>query len=183
MPPGPPLVRKRTLTASDLADEELIVMQAGHCVGDQVLTFCDRHDLHHHISFRGVQLETIRSLVRAGLGISLIPAMVAKGDRKHVPDYRSLHSLRPSRQIVAVWPKQRLPSRTASEFLKLLPTSFKKRQHRTSIFSARRSRLPGLVLPMTRSHDVVGNKISYLPAQPLSRRKVETEMLSGKDTA
>jgi LysR family transcriptional regulator, hydrogen peroxide-inducible genes activator len=129
LPPGHPLVRKRTLTASDLVGEELIVMQEGHCLGDQVLAFCDRHDLHHHISFRGAQLETIQSLVRAALGISLIPAMAARGDRKHVPEYRSLRSPKPSRQIVAVWPKQRPPSRAASEFLKILPTSLTKPRH------------------------------------------------------
>jgi LysR family hydrogen peroxide-inducible transcriptional activator len=129
LPPGHPLIRKRTVNANDLAGERLIVMQEGHCLGDQVLGFCDRHDLHHHISFRSAQLETIQSLVRAGLGISLIPAMAAQRDRKNVRDYRSLHSPKPSRQIVAVWPKQRPPGRAASEFLKTLPTSFKKPSH------------------------------------------------------
>jgi LysR family hydrogen peroxide-inducible transcriptional activator len=125
LPPGHPLTRKRTVSASDLKGERLIVMKEGHCLGDQVLGFCDRNDLHHHISFRSAQLETIQSLVRAGLGISLIPAMAAQRDRKHVPEYRSLHSPKPNRQIVAVWPKQRPPGRAASEFLKTVPTSFK----------------------------------------------------------
>jgi LysR family hydrogen peroxide-inducible transcriptional activator len=126
LPPGHPLIRKRTVNTNDLAGERLIVMQEGHCLGDQVLGFCDRHDVHHHISFRSAQLETIQSFVRAGLGISLIPAMAAAHNRNHVPEYRSLHSPKPSRQIVAVWPKHRPPGRAASEFLKTLPTSFKK---------------------------------------------------------
>jgi LysR family hydrogen peroxide-inducible transcriptional activator len=125
LPPGHPLTRKRTVSANDLKGERLIVMKEGHCLGDQVLGFCDRHDLHHHISFRSAQLETIQSLVRAGLGISLIPAMAAQRDRNQVPEYRSLPSSKPSRQIVAVWPKQRPPGRAASEFLKTVPTSFK----------------------------------------------------------
>jgi len=125
LPPGHPLIRKRTVNANDLVGERLIVMQEGHCLGDQVLGFCDRHDLHHHIIFRIAQLETIQSLVCAGLGISLIPAMAARRDRKHMPEYRSLHSPKPSRQIVTVWPKQRPPGRAACEFLKTVPTSFK----------------------------------------------------------
>jgi LysR family hydrogen peroxide-inducible transcriptional activator len=129
LPPGHPLTRKRTLNASDLAGERLIVMQEGHCLGDQVLGFCDRHDLHHHISFRSAQLETVQSLVRAGLGISLVPAMATQHDRNHMPEYRSLHSPKPSRQIVTVWPKQRPPGRAACEFLKTLPTSFKRPSH------------------------------------------------------
>jgi DNA-binding transcriptional LysR family regulator len=82
--------------------------------------------VHHHISFRSAQLETIQSFVRAGLGISLVPAMAVPDDRNHVPEYRSLRSPKPIRQIVAVWSKHRPPGRAASEFLKTLPTSFKK---------------------------------------------------------
>lgn len=126
LPPGHPLIRKRTVNANDLDGERLIVMQAGHCLGDQILGFCDRHNVHHHISFRSAQLETIQSFVRAGLGISLVPAMAAIHDRNHVPAYRSLHSPKPNRQIVAVWLKHRPLGRAASEFLKTLPISLKK---------------------------------------------------------
>ncbi len=125
LPPGHPLTRKRIVSAGDLAGEQLIVMREGHCLGDQVLGFCDRHNLHHRISFRSAQLETIQSLVRAGLGISLIPAMAARRERNLMPEYRSLHSPKPGRQIVAVWAKQRPPRRAAREFLKAVPTSFK----------------------------------------------------------
>jgi len=124
LPPGHPLIRKRTVSANDLAGERLIVMQEGHCLGDQVLGFCDRHDLHHHISFRSAQLETIQALVRAGLGISLVPAMAAQPEGSNGPEYRPLRSPKPSRQIVAVWPQQRPPGRAACEFLKVVPTSF-----------------------------------------------------------
>jgi len=125
LPPGHPLTRKRTVGADDLEGERLIVMKEGHCLGDQVLGFCERHHLHHRISFRSAQLETIQSLVRAGLGISLIPAMAARLDRTDGLKYRSLHSPKPSRQIVAVWPTQRPPGRAACEFLKTVPTTFK----------------------------------------------------------
>jgi len=122
LPPGHPLTRKRTVTANDLEGERLIVMKEGHCLADQVLGFCDRQGLHHRISFRSAQLETIQSLVRAGLGISLIPAMAVQRDRNTAPEYRSLHSPKPSRQIAAVWPTQRPPGRAACEFLKAVPT-------------------------------------------------------------
>jgi len=118
LPPGHPLARKRAVNARDLEGERLIVMKEGHCLGDQVLGFCDRHNLHHHISFRSAQMETIQCLVEAGLGISLIPEMAAHRDRKNGPLYRSLDQRKPSRQIVAVWPKHRPPGRAACEFLK-----------------------------------------------------------------
>ena len=120
LPPGHPLTRKRTVPVTDLEGERLIVMKEGHCLGDQVLSFCDRRELHPGISFRSAQLETVQALVASGLGISLIPAMAARVSREDLPEYRSFQSPRPERKIVALWPKQRPPARAAKEFLKLV---------------------------------------------------------------
>jgi LysR family transcriptional regulator, hydrogen peroxide-inducible genes activator len=59
LPPGHPRTRKRTVAVADLEGERLIVMKADHCLGDQVLGFCDRRDVMPKISFRSSQLETI----------------------------------------------------------------------------------------------------------------------------
>ena len=126
LPPGHPLTRKRIVKVEDLVGERLIVMKEGHCLGDQVLRFCDRRDVRPQISFRSAQLETIQALVRAGLGLSLIPAMAAQSDRSDLPEYRSLQSPKPERRIVAVWPKQRPPGRGANEFLKLVAAQSRK---------------------------------------------------------
>jgi len=103
-----------------LEGERLMVMKEEHCLGDQVLGFCDRRDVKPKISFRSSQLETIQALVCSGLGISLIPAMAARSKHEYLPEYRSLQSPRPERKIVTAWPKQRPPGRAAREFLKIL---------------------------------------------------------------
>ncbi|MGA9777122.1 MAG: LysR substrate-binding domain-containing protein [Verrucomicrobiia bacterium] len=126
LPPGHPLAGKRSVTAADLEGENLIVMKEGHCLGDQVLGFCDRRGVKPKISFRSAQLETVQALVAAGLGISLIPAMAARNQREDLPEYRSLPSPRPRRKIVAAWPRQRPPGRAASEFLKMVSARFGK---------------------------------------------------------
>ena len=120
LPPGHALARRRTIGVADLENERLIVMQAGHCLGEQVLRFCDRRDLHPRISFRSAQLETIQALVRAGLGLSLIPAMAVQAGQPDAPIYRSLRAPRPERKIVALWPRQRPPGRAAAELLKMV---------------------------------------------------------------
>jgi LysR family transcriptional regulator, hydrogen peroxide-inducible genes activator len=124
LPPGHRLTRKRAVSATDLEGERLIVMKEGHCLGDQVLGFCDRRDVRPSISFRSAQLETILALVLSGLGISLIPAMASRSKRADQPVYRSFPSPQPERKIVAVWPKQRPPGRAASEFLKTVSARF-----------------------------------------------------------
>lgn len=126
LPPGHPLTRQRTVAVADLEQERLIVMKEGHCLGDQVLRFCDRRELRPHISFRSAQLETIQALVRAGLGLSLIPAMAAQSERSDRPEYRSLQAPRPERKIAVLWPAQRPPGRAANEFLKLMSRRFGK---------------------------------------------------------
>ena len=126
LPPGHPLARKRNISVADLACERLIVMKEGHCLGDQVLRFCDRRDWRPQISFRSAQLETIQALVRAGLGISLIPAMATQGTHGNPVAYRSLKSPQPERKIVAVWPSQRPPGRAANQMLKVISTRFAK---------------------------------------------------------
>jgi DNA-binding transcriptional LysR family regulator len=124
LPPGHPLSRKRRVRVADLAGESLIVMKEDHCLGDQVLGFCDRRDVKPKISFRSAQLETVQALVHAGLGISLVPAMAVQAKRDDLPVYRSLQRSRPRRKIVALWPKQRPLSRAATEFLKVACAGF-----------------------------------------------------------
>lgn len=118
LPPGHPLAKKRTITPSDLDSERLIVMKEGHCLGDQVLNFCERRATRPTVSIRSAQIETIQSLVRAGIGLSLIPEMAVLEGRKDAPVYRSFTSARPSRAIAAMWPRQRSLGRAAEAFLK-----------------------------------------------------------------
>jgi len=125
LPPGHALTRKRTVSPGDIKHEPFIVMKEGHCLGDQVLNFCDRRDLKPTITFRSAQLETVQSLVRSGMGISLVPAMAARNEGAGLPRYRSLVGPKPERKIVAVWPRQRPVSRAANEFLKLISGSGK----------------------------------------------------------
>lgn len=120
LPPRHRLAAKAEVRVQDLDQESLIVMKEGHCLGEQVLRFCDRRNVGAPISFRSAQLETIQSLVRAGLGVSLIPAMAVELKRAGGPVYRPLQRPRPRRNIVALWPRQRPLGRAASEFLSLL---------------------------------------------------------------
>ena len=126
VPGSHPFATKRSIAADDLEQERLIVMQEGHCLGDQVLGFCSRGRNHPRISFRSAQLETIQSLVAAGMGLSLIPAMAVREERKGAPVYRSLSGQKARRSVAAAWPKQRPPGKAASEFLGLLEKLGKK---------------------------------------------------------
>lgn len=116
LPPKHTLARKRRVAAADLQAENLIVMKEGHCLGDQVMGFCEGRGLKPRIGFRSAQLETVQALVRAGLGVSLVPALAAKAAGPNRLAYRSFQAP-PHRTIVSVWLKHRPPGRAAMELL------------------------------------------------------------------
>ncbi|MBI5395875.1 MAG: LysR family transcriptional regulator [Verrucomicrobia bacterium] len=117
LPPGHPLAKKRNIRIADLEGERFILMKQGHCLGDQVLSFCTRRDFHPNIMCRSAQLETLRALIMAGMGISLIPEMACPSDPQSRLIHRSLNEPRPQRSIVALWLRHRPLSRAARAFL------------------------------------------------------------------
>jgi LysR family hydrogen peroxide-inducible transcriptional activator len=120
LPPHHPLLAKPLIRADDLDAEPFILMKEGHCLGDQVLNFCTRRDLQPRVLCRTAQIETIRSLVQAGMGLSLIPAMACQGRSSPHPHYRSLAPPLPRRSIAAVWLAARPLGRAAFAFLEHL---------------------------------------------------------------
>jgi LysR family hydrogen peroxide-inducible transcriptional activator len=119
VPSKHPLAVKEKVSVSDLETERFILMKEGHCLGDQILSFCTQNDLRLQIVLRSSQIETIQSLVMAGLGMSLVPAM-AKISGKTPLVYRSLEKPKPLRTNVVVWRKGRELTRAAAEFMKHL---------------------------------------------------------------
>jgi LysR family hydrogen peroxide-inducible transcriptional activator len=104
---------------NDLHCEKFILLHEGHCLGDQILDFCSRYDFSPRISLRSGQLATVQTLVKAGVGISLIPKMAADECLANV-SYRSLDKPRPKR-IIAIVKREKRPLKTAAqEFLKHL---------------------------------------------------------------
>jgi LysR family hydrogen peroxide-inducible transcriptional activator len=120
LPPRHPLAARREIRLRDLERERFIVLKEGHCLGDQVLNFCEQRAVRPNVTFRSAQLETVQALVCAGLGLSLIPAMAVGRGTRPQPVYRPLQPPRPMRKIVAAWPKSRPPGRAAEALLNLI---------------------------------------------------------------
>jgi LysR family hydrogen peroxide-inducible transcriptional activator len=119
VPSKHPLALKPNILAADLANEKFICLEAGHCLGDQIMGFCERNGLELQAALKSSQLATVQALVMAGLGIALVPRM-AKISGQTVLVYRSLEKPKPMRTIVAAWRKGREHSEAAREFLKHL---------------------------------------------------------------
>jgi len=63
------------LTIDDLDSAHILLLEEGHCLRDQALALCSRADAN---AFRhATSLETLRHMVAAGAGYSLLPALAA----------------------------------------------------------------------------------------------------------
>lgn len=120
VPPGHHLSGRRNVRLSDLEQERFILLQEGHCLGDQALRFCDQQNLRPVVVFRAAQIETILGLVAAGCGVSLVPEMARSRIRERQPAYVPLANPRPSRSIGVVWRREQQHSRAASALLDAL---------------------------------------------------------------
>ena len=86
-----------------LKEESLLLLSEGHCLRDQALDFCQQNSISEHFDFKASSLETLRQMVAAGVGMTLIPeCAVKKSDEiKYLPfDKKS-----PNRQIALFWRK------------------------------------------------------------------------------
>ena len=115
-----PLATKRSISVADVEKERFILLKEGHCLGDQVLRFCNRHDFHPQVSCRSAQIETIKALVQSGLGVSLIPRMAIWRPKSRDIIYRSFAPPKPQRAIAAIWLASRPLGRAAAALLTIL---------------------------------------------------------------
>ena len=67
------------LSADALSGQRLMLLEEGHCLRDQALTLCRRYGAHEYDGFRGTSLETLRQMVVAGMGLTLLPKLACIG--------------------------------------------------------------------------------------------------------
>jgi len=103
LPPGDPLLEKKTLRQADLADRALWIMPEGHCFRSQVLSYCGtRHvSAPANVRFESGSFETLIRLVDEGLGATVLPALVVQhlDRRRQTTRVRALTAPSPVREI------------------------------------------------------------------------------------
>jgi LysR family hydrogen peroxide-inducible transcriptional activator len=81
VPSTHPLSSKQAITAQELKSETMLLLGTGHCFRDHVLEVCpefarfssDAEGIRK--SFEGSSLETIKHMVAAGMGVTLVPRL------------------------------------------------------------------------------------------------------------
>jgi len=107
LPNEHPLAAKSSIKVSDLKGQTLLLLEDGHCLRDQALEVCSRIDVREAEDFRATSLETLRQMVVAGLGITLLPETAVEspfGSQRGLA-IRPFTKPAPTRTVGGVWRK------------------------------------------------------------------------------
>lgn len=77
LPKDSPLAGKSEVMETDLMGVPLLLLEDGHCLRDQALAVCGLPQPRGTEDFRASSLETLRQMVAAGVGCTLLPALAA----------------------------------------------------------------------------------------------------------
>jgi LysR family transcriptional regulator, hydrogen peroxide-inducible genes activator len=105
VPEGHRWQARKGVKPSELAEENLLVLNNGHCFRDQVLEACPgQSNTALPEGHAGSSLETIRNMVASGLGVSVLPssALTPRYDSRRVKVI-AFSSPVPSRKVALAW--------------------------------------------------------------------------------
>lgn len=100
-----PLAGRTVLSLDELEGESLLLLEDGHCLRDQALEVCASAGASERAGFRATSLETLRQMVAADVGITLLPALAVLPPVPPTPGVRLIPFADPppARRIALVW--------------------------------------------------------------------------------
>jgi len=103
-------------TLEMMMGESLLLLEDGHCLRDHALEVCHLAGAAERIGFRATSLETLRQMVAAGVGITLLPQLAVQPPVAVSHDIQLIRFAEPvpRRQIAMFW-------RTTSALDEFLP--------------------------------------------------------------
>jgi LysR family hydrogen peroxide-inducible transcriptional activator len=107
VPSAHPLADEERVRLDDLRGETLLLLEDGHCLRDQALEVCGRIRVNEAQDYRATSLETLRQMVAAGHGITLLPELAAEAPVGTARGLKIKPFARPApvRTIGAIWRK------------------------------------------------------------------------------
>ena len=85
-----------------LAGQSVLLLEDGHCLRDQALSVCHLAGASERGGFRATSLETLRQMVAAGVGMTLLPELAVQSPVSGVA-IRRFEQPRPTRRIAICW--------------------------------------------------------------------------------
>ncbi|MEZ5559474.1 MAG: DNA-binding transcriptional regulator OxyR [Pseudomonadales bacterium] len=97
-----PKAGRKSVSLADLDEEQVLLLEDGHCLRDQALEICKSHNAVENTNFRATSIETLRQMVAANVGITLMPEL-AISNRNGPVRYLPFRGAHPHRDIGLCW--------------------------------------------------------------------------------
>jgi LysR family hydrogen peroxide-inducible transcriptional activator len=127
VPDDHPLRSKKHVKLADLNGNELLLLDEGHCLREHALEVCALAGANERVDFHATSMETLRQMVAADVGITLMPMLSVKPPIARTGNllFLPFADPAPSRTIALVWRS----SSALSVFLRELAACFKSLPH------------------------------------------------------
>jgi LysR family hydrogen peroxide-inducible transcriptional activator len=109
VPAQHPLAQREHITAEELKRETMLLLGTGHCFRDHVLEVCPEYARFAsnaegiRKSFEGSSLETIKYMVAAGMGVTVVPQLSVPAEPQPHIRYIPFSEPVPTRRVVLAW--------------------------------------------------------------------------------
>ena len=116
------LAKKNTLNMGDITNQEMILLEEGHCLRGHILDACLLANISGSSQFQATSLETLRHMVGEGMGMTLMPelAVPAKTRKADFIRYIEFSDPKPNRRIGMLYRKNSYREKTFVEISELI---------------------------------------------------------------
>ncbi len=130
------LAKKKTVTANDILEEKLWLLNEGHCMRNQVLNICNRRKSMHPeegFEYNTGSVETLKRMVDSNDGVTIMPELsITEFNEEELEQVRYFKSPEPVREISLVTQENYIKKQSIellkAEILQILPKRFKSRK-------------------------------------------------------
>jgi LysR family hydrogen peroxide-inducible transcriptional activator len=107
MPAAHPLAARKSIRMADLEGAELLLLEEGHCLREHALEVCALAGAHERVDFHATSMETLRQMVAADVGVTLMPVLAVKPPIANTGNIvlRPFAEPAPRRTIALLWRK------------------------------------------------------------------------------
>lgn len=129
------LLNKREVKVEEIINEDLWVLQQGHCFRDQVLSLCDQNKFDRiNFHYESGSLEGLKNLVNRYQGVTLLPELAAfELNEEEKGRIRPFHGKPPTREVSLVltrgFLKKRLVELLFAEITQAIPKEMTSKEH------------------------------------------------------
>lgn len=123
--------RQERIDVKSLTQENLLLLEEGHCFRGQVMNLCGTRGkkLHHQLNYQSGSFETLKAMVDNNYGYTLIPELAVNSKNKHVKHFNSPEPVREvSLAVHNSFVKEMLLVKLRDAILKAIPLHFRKNE-------------------------------------------------------